>query len=301
MGGGRVTAAADVLEEAGIPNYFDPARAVDGLDALVRFKDISLRAYDEPATFDVDREAAREVLQRAVDRNEPRVGVEAMGLLDAYGIPIPEGGIATDPTEALELAEPIGDEVVMKIVSPDILHKSDIGGVRVGVPNEEVYDAYEDLITRAKNYQPDAEILGVQVQEMVDLDSGVETIVGMNRDPQFGPLLMFGLGGIFVEVLEDTTFRVAPVAETEAREMTEEIDASPLLRGARGRDPVDVPAVVETIQRLSQLVTDFPAILELDINPLVATPEGAQAIDVRLTLDLDAVDTMETRLTEPDQ
>ena len=298
MGGGRVDAAADVLEDAGIPNYFDPARAVDGLDALVRFKEISSRTYDAPATFDVDREAAREVLQMAADRDEPRLGVEAMGLLDAYGIPIPQGGIATDPTEALDLAESISGDVVMKIVSPDILHKSDVGGVRVGVPNGEVYDAYEDLITRAKNYQPDAEILGVQVQELVDIDAGVETIVGTNRDPQFGPLVLFGLGGIFVEILEDTTLRVAPVSEGEAREMTEEIDAAPLLRGARGRDAVDVDAVVETIQRLSQLVTDFPAILELDINPLVATPESVRAIDVRLTVDLDELQPTEKQLTE---
>ena len=301
MGGSRVDAAADVFEAAGIPNYFDPARAIDGLDALVRFGEVTARTYDAPTEFDVDREAAREVLSRAVERDDPRLGVEAMDLLDAYGIPTPQGAVATDPTEALELAEAIDGDVVMKIVSPDILHKSDIGGVRVGVPNEEVYDAYEDLLTRARNYQPDAEILGVQVQELVDLDAGVETIVGVNRDPQFGPLLLFGLGGIFVEVLEDTTFRVAPVSASEAREMTEEIDAAPLLRGARGRDPVDVDEVVETIQRLSQLVTDFPAILELDINPLVATPDGAQAIDVRLTVDTDAFDTPEKALAEPDQ
>jgi acetyltransferase len=305
MGGERVDAAAEVLGDAGIPNYFDPARAVEGLDALVRFKQISTREYDAPTEFDVDREAAEAVLTRAVDRDDPRLGVEAMDLLDAYGIPTPQGGIATDPADALGLAEGIDGDVVMKIVSPDILHKSDIGGVKVGVPNEEVYDAYEDLVTRARNYQPDAEILGVQVQEIVDLDAGVETIVGMNRDPQFGPLVMFGLGGIFVEVLEDTTFRVAPVSGEEAREMTGEIDAAPLLRGARGRDPVDVAAVAETIERLSQLVTDFPAILELDINPLVATPDGAQAIDVRLTVDTDAMerDAQETTLvdTEPDQ
>jgi acetyltransferase len=300
MGGSRVEGAAGVLDDAGIPNYFDPARAVKGLDALVRFGEISTREYDSPTEFDVDREAARDVLARAVARDEPRLGVEAMDLLDAYGIPTPQGGIVTDPTDALELAEAIDGDVVMKIVSPDILHKSDIGGVKVGVSNEDVYDAYEDLVTRAHNYQPDAEILGVQVQEIVDLDAGVETIVGMNRDPQFGPLLLFGLGGIFVEVLEDTTFRVAPVTGTEAREMTGEINAAPLLRGARGRDPVDVETVAETIQRLSQLVTDFPAILELDINPLVATPEGAQAIDVRLTVDLDelTVDTGDADATD---
>jgi acetyltransferase len=138
---------------------------------------------------------------------------------------------------------------------------------------------------RARNYQSDATILGVQVQEMVDLDAGTETILGVNRDPQFGPLVLFGLGGIFVEVLEDTTVRVAPVSEPEATEMLDEIDSAPLLRGARGRDPVDEAAIVETIQRLSQLVTEFPAILELDVNPLVATPAGATAVDLRLTID----------------
>ena len=287
MGGERVEPAAEALSDAGIPNYFDPARAVDGLDALSRFKEISEREYDAPTTFDVDEERAREILSAVEGRGDNRLGVEAMDLLDAYGISTPDGDIVDAPADALEVAERIEGDVVMKIVSPDILHKSDIGGVKVGVPNEEVYDAYEDLVTRARNYQPDANIIGVQVQEMVDLDAGVETIVGMNRDPQFGPLLMFGLGGIFVEVLEDTTFRVAPVAESEAHEMTEEIDSAPLLRGARGRDPVDVEGVTETIQRLSQLVTDFPAILELDINPLVATPDGVQAVDVRLTVDPD--------------
>jgi acetyltransferase len=287
MGGERVKPAEEAMRDAGIPNYFDPGRAIQALDALWRQKEISEREFEAPERFDVDRERAAEILGRAKERDDTRLGVEAMGLLDAYGIPTPEGGIANNPDEALDLAEGIEGNVVMKIVSPDIMHKSDIGGVKVGVPNEEVYDAYEDLITRARNYQPDANILGVQVQEMVDLDSGVETIIGMNRDPQFGPLLMFGLGGIFVEILEDTTFRVAPVAESEARTMTEEIDTSPLLRGARGRDPVEIDGVVETIQRLSQLVTDFPAILELDVNPLVATPEEVHAVDVALTVDLD--------------
>jgi acetyltransferase len=287
MGGERVEPAAEVLKDAGIPNYFDPARAVDSLDALSEYADIAAREYDEPTEFDVDREAAHDILSAVKGRGDNRLGVEAMDLLDAYGIPTPQGEIVDAPTDAEAVAERIDGDVVMKIVSPDILHKSDIGGVKVGVSDADVYDAYEDLITRARNYQPDAELIGVQVQEMVDLDSGVETIVGMNRDPQFGPLLLFGLGGIFVEILEDTTFRVAPVAESEAKAMTEEIDSAPLLRGARGRDPADVPSVVETIQRLSQLVTDFPAILELDINPLVATPDGVQAVDVRLTVDPD--------------
>jgi len=285
MGGDSVDDSAEILTDAGIPNYFDPSRAIGALDSLWEYRGIQQREYEQPADFDVDREAAREILERVEDRGDNRLGVEAMGLLDAYGIPMPDGDIVDSPADARAVAEEIDGDVVMKIVSPDILHKSDIGGVKVGVADSEVEDAYEDLITRARNYQPDANLLGVQVQEMADLDAGTETIVGMNRDPQFGPLMMFGLGGIFVEVLEDTTFRVAPVSETEAREMTEEIKTAPLLRGARGRDPADLDGIVETIQRLSQLVADFPAIMEFDINPLVATPDGVAAVDIRLTVD----------------
>ncbi|MBO4248294.1 acetate--CoA ligase family protein [Halomicrobium sp. IBSBa] len=285
MGGQSVGPAASTLTESGIPNYFDPARAVDSLDALARYDDIQSREYTDPETFDVDRKRARSILSSAADRNQNRLGVEAMDLLDAYGIPTPEGEVVDSPSEAQSVAESIGDEVVMKIVSPDILHKSDIGGVEVGVSPEDVWDTYEDLVVRARNYQQDATILGVQVQEMLDVDAGTETILGVNRDPQFGPLVLFGLGGIFVEVLEDTTLRVAPVSEPDARSMLDDIESAPLLRGARGRDPVDEDALVETIQRLSQLVTDFPAIVELDINPLVATNDGVAAIDLRLTLD----------------
>ena len=295
MGGDRTREPTRKLQEAGIPCYFDPARGIDSLATLAEYRDISRREYADPMSFDVDRDRAREILETVRDRDDNRLGVEAMELLDAYGITTPAGEIVDSPSRAAAVATDIDGDVVMKIVSPDILHKSDIGGVAVGVAAEDVADTYEDLITRARNYQPDATILGVQVQEMVDLDAGVETIVGMNRDPQFGPLLMFGLGGIFVEVMEDTTFRVAPVSEPEAREMTREIQSAPLLRGARGRDPVDIDAVVDTIGRLSQLVTDFPAIVELDINPLVALPDAdgeanAAAVDVRLTVDPETLD-----------
>ncbi|MFB6296607.1 MAG: acetate--CoA ligase family protein [Halobacteriales archaeon] len=285
MGGERVEPAAATLREAGIPNYFDPARAVESLEALAAYRDVTEREREAPMAFDVDRERARGILGRVESREGTRLGVEAMELLAAYGIPIPESEIVTTPGEAVEAAEAIGGAVVMKLVSPDILHKSDIGGVKVGVPIEDVRDAYEDLVARAYNYQPDATILGVQVQEVVDLDAGTETIVGVNRDPQFGPLVLFGLGGIFVEVLGDTTVELAPVTESEARAMTREIESAPLLRGARGRDPADIEAVVETIGRLSQLAADFPALIELDVNPLVATPDGVQAVDVRLTVD----------------
>ena len=304
MGGDRTREPKQQLQARGIPCYFDPARAVDSLATLARYRDIKAREYAPPMKFDVDRERAREILETVRDRDDNRLGVEAMELLDAYGIPTPDGEIVDSPERAREVAEGVEGDVVMKIVSPDILHKSDIGGVAVGVADDEIEDTYEDLITRARNYQPDATVLGVQVQEMVDLEDGVETIVGMNRDPQFGPLLMFGLGGIFVEVMEDTAFRVAPVSEPEARAMTEEIRSAPLLRGARGRDSVDVDAVVETIGRLSQLVSDFPAIMELDINPLVALPDGdgatVAAVDVRLTVDPETLDSDDPDTAEPD-
>ncbi|QKY21819.1 acetate--CoA ligase family protein (plasmid) [Halolamina sp. CBA1230] len=287
MGGQRAEPAAEILGEAGIPNYFDPARAVDSLDALAVQRDVESRTYEAPASFDVDEERAREILTDAADRGATRLGVEAMDLLDAYGLPTPDSAIVDDPAAAESAAESIAGDVVMKIVSPDILHKSDIGGVAVGVAQADVADTYETLVTRARNYQPDATLLGVQVQEMVDTEAGTETILGMNRDPQFGPLLLFGLGGIFVEVLEDTSVRIAPVSDREAGEMVDELDSAPLLRGARGRQSADEAAIREAIGRLSQLVTDFDAILELDVNPLLATADGVQALDVRLTIDPD--------------
>ena len=285
MGGASVEGPAETLSTAGIPTYFDPGRAVRGLDALEQYRTIRNRTHEPPESFDVDREAARSILERVETQGDNRLGIEAMGLLDAYGIETPAGEVVESPSAAKSVAERIGGAVVMKIVSPDILHKTDIGGVAVGVEPDDVEDTYESLVARARSYQPDARLLGVQVQELIDTDDGVETIVGMNRDPQFGPLVLFGLGGVFVEVLEDTTVRLAPVSKPEAVSMIDDIDSKPLLRGARGRTPVDEAAIVETIQRLSQLVIDFPAIVELDINPLVATADGVVAIDIRLTVD----------------
>lgn len=285
MGGKRVREAEEKLRQIGIPNYDGPDRAVYSLEALSRYKEIREREYRPPENFDVDESRARKILSRIKDRSENRLGVEAMDLLEAYGIPTPESQIVEGPGEAESVARKMGDEVVMKIVSPDILHKSDIGGVKVGISPENARDAYEDLVVRARNYQSDATLLGVQIQEMADLDSNIETILGMNRDPQFGPLLMFGLGGIFVEILEDTSFRVAPITADEAEEMIHELESAPIFKGIRGKNPVDIEKVAENIQRLSQMVTDIPSILELDINPLLVSSDGVQAIDLRLTVD----------------
>jgi acyl-CoA synthetase (NDP forming) len=200
-------------------------------------------------------------------------------------LPLPASQLALNTEQAVQWAQEIGYPVVMKIISPDILHKSDIGGVQVGLKNEkEVRLAYEEIINRAYRYLPDADVWGVAVQEMVKV--GKEVIVGMTKDPTFGPMLMFGLGGIYVEVLQDVVFRIAPLTRAEADEMVREIRSFPLLAGARGEKPSDLNAVVECILRVSQMVTDFPQIVELDINPLFAYKDGAgaMAVDARIVV-----------------
>ncbi|HKJ26378.1 MAG TPA: acetate--CoA ligase family protein, partial [Anaerolineales bacterium] len=170
--------------------------------------------------------------------------------------------------------------------SPDILHKTDVGGVKVGLQNDEqLRDAFELMTYRANRYLPEARLWGCLVQEMVP--GGLEVLVGMNRDPQFGPLVTFGLGGIYVETLKDVTFRIAPFSQQEAQLMMKEIRASALLDGVRGQPAVDKDAIVDTLLRIGQLVQDFPEILELDINPLMvfSKGQGAIAIDMRLVLD----------------
>jgi acetyltransferase len=293
MGAETVNEGADLLNRNEVPNYGSPERAVRALSALWRYRQHQERAAKllktEPRRFDVDEQKVRQVLDDACEPDSAvtLVEVEARDVVGAYGIPLPEAHLARTSDEAIELAEKVGFPVVLKIASPDILHKSDVGGIEVGLSSaDEVRQAYDRILSRGRQHVADAEIWGILVQEMVD--SGKEIIVGMNRDPQFGPLMMFGLGGIYVEVLEDVTFRLAPVTESEAREMVEEIQASPLLRGARGEKAVDLDVVVEIIQRASQLAMDFPEITALDLNPVVAQPEGAVAIDARISIEKQA-------------
>jgi acyl-CoA synthetase (NDP forming) len=207
----------------------------------------------------------------------------ASAIARAYGLPTPAGGLARDLAAARQLAARIGYPVALKIASPDILHKSDIGGIRLGVVGEdELTAAYEQVIGAARDRMPDADVWGVTVQQMVP--AGREIIVGIDRDPQFGPLLMFGLGGVYVEVLHDVVFRLCPVSPEEAREMISEIRAFGLLRGARGQAPADIEAIVDVLVRVSALAVDFPDITELDINPLIVMDRGGGAVaaDVRI-------------------
>ncbi|QEN87689.1 CoA-binding protein [Labrys sp. KNU-23] len=206
---------------------------------------------------------------------------------DAYGIPVPQEGLARSAAEAARLAGDMGFPVVMKIVSPDILHKTEAGGVIVGVASAaEAEAAHDKILANAKAYKADARIEGIQVQQM--LKGGQEVIIGAVTDDSFGKLVAFGLGGVLVEVLKDITFRLAPINRDEALSMLDGIQAAEMLKGVRGGDPVNRDALADTLARVSQLVTDFPEITELDLNPVFATKDGAVAADVRIVVDFEA-------------
>ena len=203
---------------------------------------------------------------------------------DAYGIPVPKEGVAKSAAEAAKLATKMGFPVVLKIVSPQILHKTEAGGVLVGVKTAaEVRKGFDTIMRNAKKYDRKADLIGVQVQQM--LSGGQEVIVGAVTDPSFGKLVAFGLGGVLVEVLKDITFRLAPASKAEALSMLDSIAAAPILKGVRGADPVDRQALARIIQSVSQLVSDFPEIAEMDLNPVFATKRGATAADVRIVVD----------------
>ncbi len=209
---------------------------------------------------------------------------EAKAICADYGIPVTKFELAKSVGEAVESAKRIGFPLVLKIVSPDILHKSDVGGVAVGLKNvESVKEAFKQILANVRKHSPKAHIAGVLVQEMAP--ASTEVIVGAIKDPQFGPALMFGLGGIFVEVLKDVTFRIAPVSEDEAREMITEVRAYPLLKGYRNTPPADVDAIVKIILKTSKLVVEHPEIKELDLNPIMVYEKGAKTVDARIVLE----------------
>lgn len=208
---------------------------------------------------------------------------EAIQLLQAYGIPYPSHGVARSADEAIEIADRLGYPVVLKIVSPDVVHKSDAGGVAVGLENAgSVRDAYDQLLTAVGDHVPEAEVQGVLVCEQAP--SGLEVIVGGLREVLFGPTVMFGLGGILVEVLQDVSFRVAPLEQRDAEEMLHEIQGYPLLAGVRGREGCDTGALVDLLGKVSRLMMERPDIQELDMNPVRVYEQGLLALDVRVLI-----------------
>jgi len=286
MGEARIDAGVRILREYGVPNYPFPERAAATLAAMDGYRLEKDRPIPEPEPCEVCKPPVEKLFAQVREEGRAAIGdTEAREVLDAYGFRVPESHLAETAEEAVKKAEEIGYPVVLKIASPDILHKTDVGGVKLGLDSPtDVRDAFDLITYRAGRYMPDARMWGCLVQEMVT--GGREILVGMNRDPQFGPLVAFGLGGIYVEALKDVAFRVAPFSRKEAEEMIHEIRSYPLLAGVRGEPPADHEAMVDALMRISQLVTDFPEIVELDINPLTVFEEGrgAMAIDMRLVL-----------------
>ncbi len=286
MGGTLMQAGVNLLMSHDVPNYPFPERAVAAFKAMADYAAWRALPKEAPIVFSVDKAAVEAAFAKS--RAEGRTAlneVECAAILEAYGFSLPKSKLCATADDAVAFAASIGFPVVMKIASPDILHKSDVGGVKVGLATPDtVRDAYDAMMYRIKSKMPAATIWGVNIQQMVT--TGKQTILGVSRDPQFGPMLMFGLGGIYVEVLKDVTFRIAPLTERDARQMISEIRSYKLLTGVRGEEGVDIDAIVESVLRLSQLVTDFPEIAEMDINPLIALPgnDGAIAIDSRIAL-----------------
>jgi acetyltransferase len=286
MGGEEVEKAKVRLMELGIPNYPAPDRAVAALKAMCDYAAWKCRPARVVARFPVNRHRVERVINWHTRSDIHQVGeVEAKEILRAYDFKILDGQLARIADEAVEVANRIGYPVVLKISSPEIIHKSDFGGVRINLANsEQVRDAFDLMMLRVQRRAPNAYIRGAFVEKMGA--RGREVILGMTRDPQFGPMLMFGLGGIFVEVMKDVTFYLAPITSEEAMQMLKGTRSYALLKGARGQAPVDLEAIAGALQRISQLATDYPQIKELDINPFIVGEVGAEAYvaDARMTL-----------------
>ena len=285
FGGTRCEEAEVVLNEAKVPNYLYPKAAVVSMKALYDYTVIKAREYPEPPVFGVDKDAVKNIIDDARKKGTNTLGLESFDILKAYGIPTVGTAISKTLKETVDAAEEIGYPLVMKIISPQISHKSDVGGIKLNLNNaEDVKAAYEDMMAKIPEKVPDAVLEGVQLQKMVS--GGKEVIIGMIQDPTFGPTLMFGLGGIYVEILKDVKFAIAPVNENDVSSMISGIRTHKLLEGSRGSAPADIPAIKDIILRVSQLVMDFPEISEFEINPLIVFDEGegALAVDMRLIL-----------------
>lgn len=286
MGLAEGTKNKEILSEGGIPHFTYAESAIQTLEAMYRFRDLVRLPGGRIKVFDADKKRVRELFDNVRKSGRKNlVEEEGYEVLGAYGFTTPNTILANSAEQSVNASNSIGYPVVMKIASPDIIHKSDAGGVKVGLANDEqVRMAFNAILQNAKTYKPESNIKGVLVQEMVR--SGKETILGAKQDPIFGPLVLFGLGGIYVEVLRDVVFRLAPIEEHEASRMVHSIKALKLLKGVRGEKSSDLGALVDSLQRISQLVTEFPEIEEFDMNPLLVLEEGkgVRAVDVRISL-----------------
>ncbi len=286
MGGADVTPGREELVAANLPDYPAPERAVAALKAMVDYAEWLSRPPRIITRFPVNRRRVERIIHRHTRTDELQVGeAAAKEVLRAYDFNVPDGTLATTADQAVEAAERIGYPLAMKIASPDVIHKSDMGGVKLNLATADaVRDAFDLMMMRIRQRVPDARIHGVYLEEMCG--RGREVILGMTRDPQFGPMLMFGLGGIFVEVMKDVTFHIAPITNEEALQMLQTTRSFELLKGVRGQARVDIDAIATALQRISQLAQDFPQIAEMDINPFIVGPVGKESVaaDARITL-----------------
>lgn len=287
MGGKKSLPPFHELVSAGLAIFSSPERAITAFLAMHQYSNWRSLPPRIVTRFRVNRRRAGRIIQRSQSSGNLRLGeVKAKKILDAYGFNVPQGYLVNSSSEAIEYARRIGFPVALKVVSPNIVHKSDMGGVRLNLANaQQVHDGYDLMEIRIKQQVPNARIDGVYVEKMAD--PGLEVIIGMNRDPQFGPMLMFGLGGIFVEVMKDVTFHLAPITQEEAIQMLKSTRSYDILEGRRGNKAVDIVAIANGLQRISQLATDYPQIMELDINPFIVGEIGSDPIvaDARITLE----------------
>ena len=224
-----------------------------------------------------------QIIEKAKKEKRPLLETEAKELLREYGIPVPDFKLIKSEDEIVGLSKEINFPIVMKIVSPDIIHKTDAGGVKVGIKDEkEAKTAYQDIIYKVKKYKKEAKISGVIAYSMIPQET--EIIIGMMKDPCFGPTIMFGLGGIFVEILKDISFRILPLEERDAEEMISEIKGYQILKGIRGETPKDVKSIRDVLMKISQLVMENPEIKEIDLNPIFVFEKGLEVVDARMIL-----------------
>jgi len=276
----------EILAKGDVPYYTYAEGAIRTLAAMIKFA-IWINTKEGTITkFKVNKAKAKKIFDKVKKEKRPNLlEEEGQDVLKAYGLPLPTSALAKNDVEAVKIANKIGYPVVMKIASPQIIHKSDAGGVKVNLTNDkEIKEAFKTIIKNAKKYNSKAEIKGVLIVEMVK--GGKEMIIGSKLEPGFGPVIMLGMGGIYVEVLKDVTFKIAPVTSKEADDMISEIKTQKLLQGVRGEKPSDIAKLSECIQRLSQLVTDFKEIKELDMNPVLVMDKGkgCRILDVRIGL-----------------
>jgi acetyltransferase len=292
MGGANVREGVARLHAAGVPAYSTPEHAVRAFMRLVEYarnrETLLETPRDVPVNFTLDAGALREKFNAIAMRNHEVLSEDdSKQLLAMYGIPVCVPQPAASANEAVKVAVQLGYPVVLKVLSPQITHKTDVGGVLLNLTTEvEVCDAFDQIVESARRLRPDAEVQGVTVQRMVTAVHGVELILGMKRDPVFGPVVMVGFGGIAAEVFQDKALELPPLNERLARRMLESLRSWPLLTGYRGRPMVNVDLLIETLMRFSYLVAHLPEIAEVDINPLLVTPQEVVALDARIVLDL---------------